>query len=139
MKVKTLAMLTLALVTFWGTLLSVAAFLAAPALAQTVSISARPTNLTLKVGHTAWIHVDAQGSWPGLSGGTCGSYPRAKPEDTLAVTNTQQTKLTNGGSISLDVKAQNPGACWMRFKVTLYDRDGKMHEAVATAHITVTP
>jgi hypothetical protein len=115
-----------------------AALLLGPALAQTISITARPTNLTLKVGATAYIYVESHGSWPGLAGTTCGGFPHAKPGDTLAVSNVHQMKGENG-AMSFDVKAQHPGTCYLRFSMQAYTKSGDVKELTATTHVTVTP
>ncbi len=121
-----------------GALAMAAALLVAPALSQTLSITTRPTNLTLKVGQSAYIYVESRGSWPGLDGTTCGSFPHSKAGDTVAVSNVHQMKGENG-AMSLDVKAQHPGTCYLRFAMTGYTKSGDVKELKATTHITVTP
>ena len=116
-----------------------AAILIAPALAQTMSITARPTNVTLKVGQTQYIYVESRGSWPGLDGTTCGSFPHSKAGDTVAVSNVHQMKMGESGAMSLDVKAQHPGTCYLRFAMTAETKSGDVKELKATTHITVTP
>jgi hypothetical protein len=115
-----------------------AVLLAAPALAQTLSITARPTNLTLKVGQSAYIYVESRGSWPGLAGTTCGAFPHSKPGDTLGVSNMHQLKGENG-AMSFDVKGQHSGTCYLRFGMQAETKSGELKELYATTHITVTP
>lgn len=122
-----------------GALAFVAALLIAPALAQTMSITTRPTNVTLKVGQSAYIYVESRGSWPGLNGTTCGSFPHSKPGDTVAVSNVHQMKMGESGAMSFDVKGQHPGACYLRFAMSAETHSGDIKELKATTHITVTP
>ncbi|HTZ53860.1 MAG TPA: hypothetical protein VMB20_02270, partial [Candidatus Acidoferrum sp.] len=110
----------------------------APALAQIMSITARPTNVTLKVGQSQYIYVESRGSWPGLAGSTCGAFPHSRPGDTLAVSNLHQMKGDNG-AMSFDVKAQHPGTCYLRFGMQAETKSGDVKELYATTHITVTP
>ncbi|MGB6986053.1 MAG: hypothetical protein WBD74_08805 [Candidatus Aquilonibacter sp.] len=122
-----------------GALTIAAALLVAPVLAQTMSITTRPTNVTLKVGQSAYIYVESRGSWPGLNGTTCGAFPHSKPGDTVAVSNVHQMKMGESGAMSLDVKGQHPGTCFLRFAMTAETKDGDVKELKATTHITVTP
>lgn len=115
-----------------------AALLVAPALAQTVSIKVDRTNMTMTVGQTDEVSVDSYGSWPGIAGGTCGSYPPGKPSDTVAITRFHQYKLSVGGSLTLILKAQHPGHCFIRYSVTGYD-NGKPHTVTAQTDFAVKP
>lgn len=104
-----------------------------------MSITTRPTNVTLKVGQTQYIYVESRGSWPGLDGTTCGAFPHSKATDILAVSNVHQMKMGESGAMSLDVKAQHPGTCYLRFAMTAETKDGDAKTLRATTHITVTP
>ena len=121
-----------------GALAIAAALLVGPALAQTLSITTRPTNVTLKVGQSQYIYVESRGSWPGLAGTTCGAFPHSKSGDMLAVSNMHQMKGENG-AMSFDVKAQRPGTCYLRFSMQAETKSGDVKELYATTHITVTP
>ncbi|MGC2130082.1 MAG: hypothetical protein WA629_08300 [Candidatus Aquilonibacter sp.] len=121
-----------------GALAIAAALLVGPALAQTLSITTRPTNVTLKVGQSQYIYVESRGSWPGLAGTTCGAFPHSKPGDMLAVSNMHQLKGENG-AMSFDVKAQHPGTCYLRFSMQAETKSGDVKELYATTHITVMP
>jgi len=117
-----------------GALLSVAVLLVAPARAQTVSISVNHTHMTMTVGQTGEVFVESHGSWPGIAGGTCGSYPPGKPSDMVAITNFHQYKLSVGGSLTLFLKAQHPGHCFIRYSAT-----AKSHTATAQTDFAVKP
>ena len=48
-------------------------------------------------------------------------------------------KMGQSGAMSLDVKAQHPGTCYLRFAMTAEDKNGDVKELKATTHITVIP
>ena len=76
-----------------GALFSVAALGMTPAFAQTLpTITVNHPTMTMTVGQTADVYVSSEGSWPGIAGGTCGSYPPGKPSDMVAITSFGQTK-----------------------------------------------
>ena len=115
------------------------ALLVVPALAQTMSITTRPTNVTLKVGQTAVYLRGVARQLAGLDGTTCGAFPHSKPGDTVAFSNVHQMNMGESGAMSLDVKGQHPGTCYLRFAMQAYTKSGDVKELKATTHITVTP
>jgi hypothetical protein len=99
-----------------GMVLIVAPFVAQAA----ISITAKPEKIDLKVGQTGQIFVYARGGgWPGVSGissGSCMHFDSHRyPNDILAVTRTDQSKAGDSGTVSLHVRAQNAGSCWVKF------------------------
>jgi hypothetical protein len=99
-----------------GMVLIVAPFVAQAA----ITITANPEKIDLKVGQTGQIFVYARGGgWPGISGISSGSClhvdGRHYPNDILAVTRTDQSKAGDSGTVSLHVRAQNAGSCWVKF------------------------
>lgn len=121
-----------------GALLSVAALAVTPALAQTPSITVNHPTMTMTVGQTADVYVSSEGSWPGIAGGTCGSLPPGKPSDMVAITSFQQTKGHARGNLTLYLKAQHPGHCFIRYSVSA-TVNGKSHTATAQTDFTVKP
>ena len=118
-----------------GLVLIVVPFLAQAA----ITITAKPEKINLKVGQTGEIFVYARGGgWPGLSGVSSGSCLHVHnghyPNDILAVTRTDQSKAGDSGTISLSVRAQNPGSCWVKFSAG----EGS-DERSLTVHISVSP
>ncbi len=115
-------------------LLSVAALLIAPAVAQTISVN--HATMAMTVGQTAEIYVESHGgSAPGIAGGTCGSYPPGKPSDMVAITHFHQYKVSIGGTLTLDVKAQHPGRCYVRYSTS--GNNGR--QALTQTDFTVKP
>ncbi len=94
--------------------------------------------MTMMVGQTADVYVSSEGSWPGIAGGTCGSYPPGKPSDMVAITSFGQTKGSSRGNLTLYLKAQHPGHCFIRYSVTAYDK-GQSHTATTQTDFTVKP
>jgi len=112
--------------------------LLAPAPAQLITISVI-RNLTMTIGQTAEIHVQSWGAKaPNIAAVTCGSYPPGKPSDMVAITHTHRSKVTSnvndGGSLTLYVKAQHPGRCFIRYSAT-----GLVQQATAQTDFTVKP
>jgi hypothetical protein len=113
--------------------------LATPTPAATgVTISVNHPTMTMRVDQTAEIYVESHGSWPGIADGTCGSYPPGKPDDRVAITKTHQPKLSTGGTLSLDVRAQHAGTCFIRYSVQS-TASGRVEKATAQTDFTVKP
>ena len=123
-----------------GALTATLVLLVAPCLARAaVTITAKPENLNLKVHATTEIFVYARGGgWPGISGissRSCLHVDRNHyPDDILAVIRTDQSKGDGTGTVSLSVRAQNTGRCWVKFSAG----EGNEERSV-TVHITVSP
>lgn len=94
---------------------------AVPASAQLVKIVVSPDTLHLRV-----------------VGDSCGPYKQPRSADVVGVSNIHQIKLSNSGSISIDVTAQHPGSCWIQFSVTAYNKAHSPETATARVAITVT-
>ncbi len=111
----------------------------APIVAQAaITITASPDKIDLKVGQTGQIFVYARGGgWPGISGISSGSCLHVDnhhyPNDILAVTRMDQSK-GDSGTVSLNIRAQNAGSCWVRFSAG----EGSGERSL-TVHIFVSP
>lgn len=112
--------------------------IAIPATAQAVKIVVSPDTMHLRVGQTRQVLVTSQGSWPGLAGDNCGPHTQPRSKDFVGISNIHQIKLSNSGSISIDVTAQHPGSCWIQFSVTAYNK-GNPETQKGRVEITVTP
>jgi hypothetical protein len=113
--------------------------LPAPALAQTVTTFVKQINMTMRVGQSAEVYVQSVpgGSSAALDGGTCGGNPPGNPSDMVAITNTRLQKDNGGSQLTLYVKAQHPGNCFIRYRS--YDHQGTAQGETKQTNFTVKP